>query len=207
MIAALTGVMLAKSQERAVIDVHGVGYEVFVDTDTLARLPALGDEVFVHIHTHVREDAIVLFGFLEEEDREMFLILKSVSGVGPKLAMSILSGMRVAPLCQAIVNQDIKSLTGLQGIGKKTAERLCVDLKDKVAHLAGSVSADHVGGGAVVVGGGSILSDVLSALVNLGYQDPVAREALVRVKKRLGEDEFNGLGVEEMIREALRTLA
>ncbi|MBC8208242.1 MAG: Holliday junction branch migration protein RuvA [Desulfobulbaceae bacterium] len=206
MIATLSGSLLIRSQDRVVIDVGGVGYEVFLSTDSLSRLPETGDSVFLYIYTQVREDAIVLFGFLEEGEKEMFLILRSVSGVGPKLALSVLSGLRVPDLCQAIVDRDIKRLVALPGIGKKTAERVCVDLQEKVAHLAVSTAAPG-GGMAVASPMGSTAADALSALINLGYPDPMAQQALSAVRKRLGEDSFGALQVAELIRECLRTLA
>ena len=138
MIATLTVNVLMISPDRAVIDVGGVGYEVFLSTNGVARLPEKNGQVFLHIHTHVREDAIILYGFLEVEEKELFLILKTVSGIGPKLGLAILSGMRVPELCQAIASEDVSRLTTLQGVGKRTAERLCVELKDKVGHLQGS---------------------------------------------------------------------
>lgn len=205
MIATLEGKLSHRGLEQVVIDVGGVGYEVHVSNDTLARLPELGEEVFLHIHTNVREDAFTLFGFLGGDEKEMFLILKTVSGIGPKLALSVLSGMRVPDLCQAIGQRDIQRLTALQGIGKKTAERLCVDLKDKVAHL-GSVTIE-VESSDPGVAASSVQVDAISALVNLGYPDPVARRALVAVKKRVGEEAFVGMNLEELLREGLRALA
>lgn len=206
MIATLSGNVQYLYSDRAVIDVGGVGYEVYLSTDGLSRLPEQGAPAFLHIHTHVREDAFILFGFTEEDEKEMFLILKTVSGIGPKLALGMLSGMRVADLCQAIGEQDVRRLTSLQGVGKKTAERLCVELKDKVAHLGGS-SATVESAKAVGVAGGSTIMDAVSALCNLGYTDPIAREALTIVKRRVGEDDFGAMSVEELIREGLKALA
>lgn len=193
--------------DRAVIEVGGVGYEVFLSIDGVSRLGELHAEIFLHIHTHVREDAIVLYGFIEEEEKEMFLILKTVSGVGPKLALSILSGMRVNELCRAIGAKDIKLLTSLQGVGKKTAERLCVELKEKVGHLALESIADVSGGAVVQQSASTIMLDVLSALINLGYPDPVARQALTTVKRQVGEEVFAQMQLEEMLKEGLRALA
>jgi holliday junction DNA helicase RuvA len=207
MIAALTGKILIKGLDRAVIDVAGVGYEVFLTTDSLTRLPDSSEDIFLHIHTQVREDAIVLYGFLESEEKEVFLHLISVSGVGPKMALAALSGMRAGPLCQAIAARDIKLLTSLQGVGKKTAERICVELKDKLASLA-AVAFEPVDEGDVTSPGrASTVADVLSALGNLGYSDPVSRKALTAVKRRLGDDEFSRLTVEELLRECLRSMA
>lgn len=205
MIATLTGKVLLIYGDRAVVDVSGVGYEVFLTTDGLSRLPEKGNDVFLFIQTQVREDAITLFGFIEEEEKEMFLILKSVSGIGPKLALGILSGIKVGELCQAIAESDVKRLITLQGIGKKTAERICVDLKDKMSHL--QVSVDDSAGVVATTNASSAISDTLSALTNLGYPDPVARQALTAVKKQLGEDVFAKMGVEDLLRETLRSLA
>ncbi len=206
MIAALTGRVFSIQADRAVIDVAGVGYEVFLATDSVARLPEVGEEVLLHVHTNVREDAITLYGFLEPEAKELFLILKTVSGIGPKLALAMLSGLHVTDLCRAITEGDIKTLTTLQGVGRKTAERVCVDLKEKVGHLVqGGVSSASVHQPVVPVAG-SPVADAISALVNLGYSDPVARETLGSVKRRLGDDFFAEMGVEDLIREALRTL-
>ncbi len=206
MIATLTGKVFSKSADRVVIDVSGVGYEVFLSTDNVARMPDKGEDILLYIHTNVREDALTLFGFLEEEEKELFLILKTVSGIGPKLALAMLSGLRVSDLCRAITAGDIKTLTTLQGVGKKTAERVCVDLKEKVGHLSFDSLATPGTLQPVVPAQGSAVADALSALTNLGYSDPVARESLVSVKKRMGQESFDELGVEDLIREALRTL-
>jgi len=206
MIATLTGTVQALYTDRAVVEVGGVGYEVFLSTDGVSRLPEKGGSTFLHIHTHVREDAFVLFGFPEEEEKELFLVLKTVSGIGPKVALGMLSGMQVADLCQAIMEKDVKRLTTLQGVGKKTAERLCVELKDKLGHL-GSAAVQPEEGRLVVTSGGSVVMDAISALCNLGYNDPVARDALTSVKRRIGDEDFAALSVEEMIREGLKALA
>ena len=206
MIATLSGRVQCMYRDRAVIDVGGVGYEVYLSTDGVARLPEKGAETFLHIHTHVREDAFILYGFMTEAEKELFLVLKTVSGIGPKVALAMLSGMPVGELCRAIGEGDVKRLTTLQGIGKKTAERICVELKDKLGHLAtgGGASVSIARGTAMV---GSAVMDALSALGNLGYSDPVAREALASVKKRLGDEEFARLRLEELIREGLKALA
>ena len=206
MIATLTGKVLIKGLDRVVIDVSGVGYEVFLTTDALTRLPDSSEEIFLHIYTQVREDAIVLYGFLETEDKEMFLYLTSVSGIGPKLGLAALSGMRVAELCRAIAAGDIKLLSSLQGVGKQTAERICVELKDKVGDLAAGGDLVETAGD-VAPGASSAVADVLSALGNLGYSDPVSRKSLTAVKRRLGDEAFYGLSVEELLRECLRSLA
>lgn len=206
MIASLTGKVQYIASDRCVLDVGGVGYEVFLSSDGVSRLPEKGEDLFLHIHTNVREDAIVLFGFGERLEKEMFLTLKTVSGVGPKLALAIISGMRVDRLSQAIATGDIKGLTTISGVGKKTAERLCVELKDKVGDFQSATvqPTKHPG---KILGGSTALLDALSALVNLGYSDSVAREALANVKKQHGDEIFTAMKVEKLIREGLRTLA
>ncbi len=208
MIATLTGKLLLRYMDRVVVDVQGVGYEVYLTTDGLSRQGDPGTEVFFFIHTHVREDAIILYGFMEEEEKEMFLTLRTVSGVGPKLALAILSGMRVGELCRAIAAKDIKALTSLSGVGKKTAERLCLDLQDKIGHLVTGGEGDRDDNvSKSVPAAGSVTADALSALTNLGYPDPVARQALAAVKKRMGPEAFAQMSLEEMLKEGLRTLA
>ncbi len=206
MIASLTGKIQHIASDRCVLDVTGVGYEVFLSTDAVSRLPEKGEQAFLHIHTNVREDAIVLYGFGEHQEKEMFLTLKSVSGVGPKLALAIISGMRVGDLSQAIAGGDIKGLTTISGVGKKTAERLCMELKDKVGDFQGALLQEARATN-TTLGGSTTLVDALSALVNLGYSDSVARGALVSVKEHHGDETFAAMKVEELIREGLRTLA
>ncbi len=204
MIASLTGIIQYISSDRCVVDVNGVGYEVFLSTVGISQLPEMGKKLFLHIHTSVREDAIVLFGFAEQVEKEMFLTLKTVSGIGPKLALAVLSGMEIDMLCQAIGGEDIKSLTTISGVGKKTAERICVELKDKVGNIV-PVSAKTVTGG-IQTQEMSAVADALSALVNLGYSDPVAREALAKVKERAGNEAFAAMPVEQLIKEGLGTV-
>lgn len=207
MIATLSGKLLLRYVDRVVVDVGGVGYEVFLSVDGLSRAGDLHSETFLYIHTHVREDAIILYGFVEEEEKEMFLTLKTVSGIGPKLALAILSGMRVGELSRAIAAGDVKLLTSLQGVGKRTAERLCVELKEKVGHLASSRRGEREPFLDTAPTAGSVQADVLSALANLGYPDPVARQALVSVKKRVGSETYAQMTLEEMLKEGLRALA
>ncbi len=211
MIATLTGTVQIIGTDRVVIAAGGVGYEVFLSTEAVARLPEKDTLIFLYIYTLVREDALMLYGFWEAEEKELFLILNTVSGIGPKLALAILSGMKVAELCQAIVRADVSRLVSLQGVGKRTAERLCVELKDKVAHLQGVVFGHEATSGKAAFSSLSVSSaavaDSLSALVNLGYPDPVARQAMTMVKKRVGESTFAVMSMAELIRETLRTLA
>jgi len=201
MIASLTGNIQYIGTDRCVVDVNGVGYEVFLSTVGLARLPETGKSLFLHIHTSVREDAIVLFGFAEQVEKEMFLTLKTVSGIGPKLALAVLSGMEIDMLCQAIGSEDIKSLTTISGVGKKTAERICVELKDKVGNIL-PVTAKMVNSRSVS-SETSTVSDALSALLNLGYSDAVARQALAKVKEREGDEAFEAFTLEQLIKAGL----
>ncbi len=203
MIASLTGTVQHIAVDRVVIDVNGVGYEVFLSGTGLSRLPEVGKELFLHIHTNVREDAIVLFGFQEQSEKEMFLTLKTVSGIGPKLSLAILSGMETGDLCQAIVNGDVKSLTTISGVGKKTAERICVELKDKVAGLQTGAVAESF---AVAADESSSVADALSALVNLGYSEQMVRQVFAGMKKQLGDETFSAIDLQKLIKEGLRLL-
>ena len=208
MIASLSGKVLAKGEDRAVVDVGGVGYEVILASDAVARLPEKGREVFLHIHTSVREDAITLYGFPEEEEKELYLLLRTVNGIGPKLALAMLSGMRVAELARAIAAADVKRLTMLPGVGKRIAERLAVELKEKVAHLGSAVTVAAAGGAATVaLAAGSAAADVFSAMGNLGYPEAVSRRALETVRRRMGDELFERLGFDQLMRETLRSLA
>ncbi len=208
MIASLSGKVLAKGEDRAVVDVGGVGYEVILASDAVARLPEKGREVFLHIHTSVREDAITLYGFPEEEEKELYLLLRTVNGIGPKLALAMLSGMRVAELARSIAAADVKRLTMLPGVGKRIAERLSVELKEKVAHLGSTGTIAAVGGAVTVaLAAGSTAADVLSAMGNLGYPEAVSRRALETVRRRMGDEVFERLGFDQLMRETLRSLA
>lgn len=206
MISCLKGELFHKSPEKVTILVNGVGYEVSLSATSLEKLPQLGEEVFLHIYTHVREDALTLFGFADTDEKKMFLLLINVSGVGPKLALSILSGIRPVDLARSIATKDVTRLTGLSGVGKKTAERLCLDLKDKVGIIAGGDEElpDFAAGTQVE---GSKDKDVISALVNLGYPQNRAYIALSEVKRRFAPDLLVEMRVEDLIRETLRSLA
>lgn len=205
MIASLRGILSHKSPEELIVEVGGVGYLVRFSPTGLHRLPEVGDEVFLHIFTNVREDAIDLFGFCERQEKEMFIILISVSGVGPKLAMNILSGLEPAGLASAILTTDLGRLTKLPGVGKKTAERLCVELKDKVQFFAASDSAALAPAKPLEVD--QVGADVISALVNLGYAPAAARQALEKLRGGITAEEYERLPLAELLRQALRSLA
>ena len=205
MISCLKGELFHKSPEKVTILVNGVGYEVFLSSTSHEKLPPLGEDVFLHTYTHVREDTLILFGFAESDEKAMFLLLITVSGVGPKLALSILSGIRPVDLARAVATKDVTRLTGLSGVGKKTAERLCLDLKDKVGLIAGGEELPDFAAGSQVEGNKE--KDVISALVNLGYPQSRASIALSEVKRRFSPESFNEMRIEELIRETLRSMA
>ncbi|MGH9474906.1 MAG: Holliday junction branch migration protein RuvA [Terriglobales bacterium] len=173
MIAYLHGVVHERRPARVVLEVHGVGYELQVPVGTYAQLPPLGAETSLHVYTHVREDAMQLFGFASLAEKQIFEKLITVNGVGPKLALAILSGLAPDALAAALHAGDHARLTSIPGVGRKTAERLVIELRDKVAAPVAT------GAGAPPAGSGAV-TDVLSALVNLGYAEPLALKAVQR---------------------------
>ncbi|NIQ98561.1 MAG: Holliday junction branch migration protein RuvA [Desulfuromonadales bacterium] len=175
MIAQLSGELAYKSVDHVIVDVGGVGYRVMVPLSTYYVLPDAG-AVKLHVYTHVKEDAIHLFGFLSEEEKQMFILLLSVSGVGPKLAANILSNIPADQLQTALGDADSKRLAAVPGIGKKTADRLVLELGDKVAKMLDAAPAGP--GQATPATASTPLEDALSALVNLGYKENQARKAL-----------------------------
>ncbi len=201
MIALLTGRVAFKAPTQLTLDVHGVGYEVFIPLSTYYALPDLQENVALSIHTHLREDAIQLFGFLTAAEKESFLLLTAVSGIGPKLALSVLSTLPVPDLMSSIQAGDIEKLATVPGIGKKSAARIVLELKEKASRfqpLAGSgIMA------AFSATGNPTLEDALSALVNLGYRAQDVKEIL----KRLSNDTRPSLALQDVIREALKELA
>ena len=178
MIAHLRGKLISKHPNQAVVEAAGVGYEVNISIPTFSGLPALGSEVGLFIYTHVREDALSLFGFLRSEDKQLFERLISVSGIGPKLAITILSGMETDAMVASIKGNNVPSLTRIPGIGKKTAERMVLELRDKL---------DAFGVPEAAAAATPVEEDVVSALVNLGYQRVLVEKALGRVTKATDE--------------------
>lgn len=168
MIAHLRGKLMQKDPAHVVVDVNGVGYEVFIPLTTFTALPDTGSEVFIDIHTHVREDIIALYGFSTRRERTIFEKLMTISGIGPKLAVTILSGGSVEELVSAIKRSDLARLTAIPGVGKKTAERIVLELKDKLRDFAEAVQKPGVE------------TDVMSALENLGYSRALVESALRR---------------------------
>jgi Holliday junction DNA helicase RuvA len=176
MIAHLRGKLLAKHPNQAVVETSGVGYDITISVPTFSDLPAVGTDVALHIHTHVREDQIALYGFLRPSEKLLFEKLITVSGIGPKLAITILSGMPADEMVGAIRGDDVARLTRIPGVGKKTAERMVLELRDKLPQ-PGPTSAPAV----PVMG--ATEEDVLSALLNLGYQRAAAEKALAAATK------------------------
>lgn len=197
MIASISGKLRRKGTDYLVVDVAGVGYQVQVPLSTFYGIPEPGGEVSLHIHTHLREDSLSLFGFLTEAEKDMFLLLMGVSGIGPKLALAVLSSLSVEDLSSAIWASDDTRLCAVPGIGKKTAARMVLELKDKIKHLAPAAAAASPALAPAL----DIAQDVISALVGLGYKKPQAEEAV----KRIGERR-PGLPIEALIREALSEL-
>jgi len=187
MIAHLRGKLIHKEPGQAIVEAAGVGYDVAISVPTFTGLPSVGAEASLHIHTQVSDSQIALFGFLEREEKRLFERLITVGGVGPKLAIKMLSGLNPERTVQAIRGQDHAQLTRIPGVGKKLAERLVVELKDKLDDFAVAPVQTSVAGPAV--------DDVLSALVNLGYQRPAAEKAIeqaIAKEKALSAD-FDGL--------------
>jgi Holliday junction DNA helicase RuvA len=195
MIAHLRGTLLTKHPNQVVVETGGVGYEVNISVPTFSELPAKGAEIALHIHTHVREDVIALYGFLRPAEKVLFEKLMTVSGIGAKLAITILSGMAADEMAAAIRGNDLARLTKIPGIGKKTAERMVLELRDKLPPAAGSATP-------TLPAISAIEEDVLSALVNLGYQRATAEKALASALK-------NGKGgsFDAIFREALAGLS
>ncbi len=196
MIAHLRGRLLSKHPNQAVVESGGVGYDVHISVPTFSGLPEVGAEVALFIHTHVREDALALYGFVRAAEKKLFERLISVSGIGPRLAITILSGMPAEEMVAALRAGDAARLTRIPGIGKKTAERMVLELRDKLEGLLAAPAAAPPGGVTPVE------EDVLSALMNLGYSRPTAERAITVATKNGKPDSF-----EAMFRDALAALS
>ena len=178
----LRGILIEKHPNQAVIDTGGVGYDVAIPVSTYAHLPEAGSEVRLRIHTHVREDALALYGFLTQDEKALFEKLISVSGIGPKMAMAVLSGIPAPDLITGIRRGEVERLVRIPGVGKKTAERMVLELRDKMPAPSGEEAAAPAGAPSAALT--PVEQDVLSALLNLGCARPAA-EAAVR-KTRVG---------------------
>ena len=194
MIARLEGRLIEKSPEQIVLDVGGVGYQLYIPLSTYLELPPEGERLRVRVHTHVREEAFQLYGFLSESERIAFGLLLGISKVGPRLALAILSGLPVAQLVPAVRQSNVAALRGIPGVGAKTAERILMELRDRVGVL------DHVA--SPIEAGSDLEEETVSALVNLGYPR-VQAERAVRIARKSLQDP----GLEDLIREALRVVA
>ncbi len=200
MIGYLKGQLLSKKPNLVLLDVQGVGYEVHIPLTSFYDLPGQGSEVALKIHTHVREDALMLYGFCSQREKDLFLKLISISGIGPKVAIGILSGARVEELAQAIAEGDLARLTTIPGVGRKTAERVVLELKNQIAPFLLAEQAQQAQGASRMDG---LEEDILSALVNLGYPRASAEKALSRVVASAEcERTF-----EDLLRHTLRRLA
>jgi Holliday junction DNA helicase RuvA len=197
-IAHLRGRLSDKQPNRVIVDVNGVGYDVFVPLSTFYGLGETGANVSLRIHTHVREDALALYGFGTSLEQELFERLIGISGIGPKLALAVLSGIEPAELMRAIERSDVARLTSIPGVGKKTAERIVLELKDRLPVPRAVAAAD----GAPLAPASSLRDDVLSALLNLGYHRPLAEKAVASALKAVPDESF-----ERTLKQALRELA
>ncbi len=198
MIARITGKLAEKNPDRAIVDVNGVGYLIYVPLSTYYLLPKPGQTVTLHTYTHVREDALVLYGFKAPDELESFQLLIGVTNIGPKLALNILSGISVKDLRKAIVDSDIVKLHSVPGVGPKTAELITFELRDKMGFPALEEAAEA---GATPMT--RIDEEAVSALINLGYTPPVAESAVALAAKSAG----NGAELKDLIKESLKILS
>ncbi len=198
MIAHLRGVLLEKHPNQAIVEAGGVGYDVVIPVSTYSALPEAGAEVRLRIHTHVREDAIALYGFISQDEKALFERLISVSGIGPKLAVTVLSGLAAGDLVSAIRAGEVARLVRIPGVGKKTAERMVLELRDKLPATAAEAAAAAPTGRALLT---ALDQDVLSALVNLGCAAPAAEAAVKKAKA-----EGVAAGFEPLVRKALELI-
>jgi Holliday junction DNA helicase RuvA len=190
MIAHLRGRLLERHPNLVIVDVGGVGYEVTIPVSTYSSLPETGAEVQLHIHTHVREDALQLFGFISGADKALFEKLITVSGIGPKLAVTALGGLTAPDLAQAIREGSVEQLVRIPGVGKKTAERMVLELRDKLDLIPGSARAAAASAKSAF---NATEEDVISALANFGLARPAAEAAVTKAKSASEPNDFDGL--------------
>ena len=190
MIAHLRGTLLEKHPNLVIVDTGGVGYEVTIPVSTYSSLPETGAEVQLHIHTHVREDALLLFGFVSAADKALFEKLITVSGIGPKLAVTALGGLTAPDLAQAIREGSVEQLVRIPGVGKKTAERMVLELRDKLDLLPGIARAAAASAKSAF---NTTEEDVISALANFGVARPAAEAAVTKAKSASEGNDFDGL--------------
>jgi Holliday junction DNA helicase RuvA len=202
MIAYLSGKLFEKEANLIIVDVGGVGYEVIIPLSTFYDLGEIGEDVSLRIYTYVREDVFQLFGFKTVRERELFLLLISVSGIGPKSAVTALSGMSADEIIGAIRQNNLARLNSIPGVGKKTAERMVIELRDKIAKLSAVSSEEMRAEGIPQTSGDDVYDDAISALVNLGYQRNAAERALKQAM-----DEGTEMSVQKLLRKSLQLLA
>ena len=199
MIGLLRGTLVEKQPNRLIVDVHGVGYEVLVPLSTFYQVPDAGAEVLLRVHTHVREDTLALFGFQTTLEQQIFERLIAISGIGPKLALAVLSGIEARDLVRAVQLGDSARLTTIPGVGRKTADRITLELKDRLAKLGTLAAGDAAGAPSTE---SDTRADLLSALLNLGYHRPPAERAVDAALKTPDDGTF-----ESRLKPALRELA
>jgi Holliday junction DNA helicase RuvA len=199
MIAYLSGILFSKNPQSVIVDINGVGYQIFIPLSTFYRLPNETDAVNLHVYTHVRQDTLQLFGFQTEMEKQIFLLLISVSGIGPRVALNILSGMGFEELLSAIVSADSERISGIPGVGTKTSRRIILELKEKASKLAEGIEA--VPEQRVEISNREMYEDALSALINLGYPSKAAKKA---IETALHEDQE--MNIEALLKEALQNL-
>jgi len=201
MIALINGKIARKEISNVIVDANGVGYRIFIPLTTFFELPQEGEQFLLHVHTQVKQDAINLFGFYTVQERELFQLMISVSGIGPKIAMNILSGITARELLKALSAGDVAKLVGTPGVGRKMAERLILELKEKV--IKKMMVEEAPAEGERELAGEMIKEDVLSALVNLGYKSNAAKDALDKVVQMSKES----LTLDQLLKKTLQILA
>lgn len=202
MIAFLSGKILDKQANSVTVDVGGVGYEVSIPLSTFYEIGESGADISLRIYTHVREDQISLFGFRTAREKELFLLLISVSGIGPKSAVTALSGMSADEIIGAIAQKNLARLSSIPGVGKKTAERIVIELRDKAIKLSGTPDGESKSSSSDASVSDAVFDDALSALVNLGYQKAAAEKAL-----KQAFEEGTDTTVQKLLRRGLQLLA
>jgi holliday junction DNA helicase RuvA len=200
LIARLSGVLIQKSIMNCLLDVNGTGYFVIVPLSTFYELPDIGSPVVLNTYMQVRDDSISLYGFITQEERDAFQMMISVSGIGPKLAVNILSGITAGEWFRAVSGQDIKRLTVIPGVGRKTAERMVLELKEKIEKL----NIEQITVSKAVFENSQFKDDVFSALINLGYKSSIARDTVEKIIKK---GAVEPLSIDQILKEALRILS
>ncbi len=201
MIALISGKIVYKGISHVVIDAHGVGYRIFIPLTTFYELPEAGQIITLHVHTHVKQDAINLFGFYTIPERDLFQLMLSVSGIGPKMSMNILSGISVQEMLRAISSGDVRKLISIPGLGKKLAERLILELKEKVVKKMMAEEMPALDNQQKI--NEIIREDVLSALINLGYKSNIAQDALDKVLYTSAKE----LAMDQLLKKTLKILS